>query len=385
MNNARLILITFLCTCVSHATASFLFQTGFPNTSNDTTFTERRDNAAIGYLPYANRSAYQTISIETEEQYMIRRAEYERQSNLTTMTPAQYCDAYPLDAERCPQSPGLYESVVAIGNRPATTAGQEQPHTPTSTLPPPATPTIAQEATTLVTIQPAPTPTKPTITTPGSQIGKVVGTSADGRTVIANPRTHNGPCTLPQRSKTFSNKILTSGQYAKSDPAFEKIMITTFRGEGGCGNHPNDSGGYTCYGISQNNNPEIDVRNITRADAENIAHRKYYAKYGMDKLPDYIRGDVFTFGWGSGPITGIHQLCRVLKLPKRNKIDAEIVAAVENYNGDLHNDFVDAMQQHLINVSKRGENHVFLKGWMNRVKLTRENSCHYPTTDPITR
>ena len=136
MNNAQLILITFLCTCVSHATASFLHPTGFPNTSNDTTFTERRDNAATGYHPYANRSAYQTISIETEEQYMIRRAEYERQSNLTTMTPAQYCDAYPLDAERCPQSPGLYESVVAIGNRPATTADQEQPHTPTSTLPP---------------------------------------------------------------------------------------------------------------------------------------------------------------------------------------------------------------------------------------------------------
>ena len=162
-------------------------------------------------------------------------------------------------------------------------------------------------------------------------------------------------------------------------------MITTFRAEGECGNHPNDSGGYTCYGISQNNNPEVDVRNITRADAENIAHRKYYTQHGIDQLPDYIRSDVFTFGWASGPVTAIRNLCRVLGMPERNKIDSEIVMATENYNGDLHNDYLDAMQQYFEKCAQKPGQSVFLGGWMNRVKLTRENSCHYPTTDPIFR
>lgn len=228
---------------------------------------------------------------------------------------------------------------------------------------------------------PTPTPTQPQAPAPSKPHHNI----NDNQVVRMGPQTHNGPCTPPQRSDVFSNKILTSGQYQQSDPAFEKIMITTFRAEGGCGNHPNDSGGYTCYGISQNNNPEVDVRNITRADAENIAHRKYYTKYGLDKLPDYIRSDVFTFGWASGPVTAIHNLCRVLGLPKRNKIDSEIVMATENYNGDLHNDYLDAMQQYFIKCAQKPKQNVFLTGWMNRVKFTRENSCHYPTTDPIYR
>lgn len=334
--------------------ASLLQPVQFPTVSSDATFVERRDNAAAGYKPFAGRSAYQPIIIESEEKYMTRRAESIRQNDLATMTNTQYCATYPLDAERCPQTPGQYEAAVAIGDRPTATN------------------------TSGVALLPSPT----TSVTP---TGNTVGTSTTGQPVIASPLIHNGPCTPPQRSSVFSNKILTSGQYQQSDPAFEKTMITTFRAEGGCGNHPNDSGGYTCYGISQNNNPEVDVRNITRADAENIAHRKYYTRYGIDQLPDYIRSDVFTFGWASGPVTAIRNLCRVLGMPERNKIDSEIVMATENYNGDLHNDYLDAMQQYFIKCAQKPGQSVFLNGWMNRVKLTRENSCHYPTTEPIYR
>lgn len=328
---------------------SLLQPASFPTTSMDATFVERRDNAAAGYKPFAGRSAYQPIIIESEEKYMTRRAESVRKNDFATMKPTQYCDKYPLDATRCEQKPGAYESAVAIGDRPSSTSAPAV--IPIQT---PQTPQTSQQTSTT-------------------------------QTIVANSRVHDGPCTPPQRSNVFSNEILTSGQYQQSDPAFEKTMITTFRAEGGCGNHPNDSGGYTCYGISQNNNPEVDVRNITRADAENIAHRKYYAQYGFDKLPDYIRSDVFTFGWASGPVTAVRNLCRVLGIPERNKIDSEIVMATENYDGDLHNDYLDAMQQYFIKCAQKPGQDVFLNGWMNRVKLTRENSCHYPTTDPIYR
>lgn len=353
MNRAQIFFIVLFMMSNAHAAQSFLRPTSFPTTSMDASFIERRDSAAAGYQPFAGRSAYQPIVVESEEKYMLRHAESIRQNDIASMTNTQYCAKYPLDSTRCPQTPGAVDATIAIGDRPQSSKPSETPGSSEATSPAP----------------------KPPVTN--------VGTATNGQPVIASPHIHDGPCTPPQRSNVFSNKILTSGQYRQSDPAFEKTMITTFRAEGGCGNHPNDSGGYTCYGISQNNNPEIDVRNITRADAENIAHRKYYAQYGIDKLPDYIRSDVFTFGWASGPVTAIRNLCRVLGMPERNSIDSEIVMATENYNGDLHNDYLDAMQQYFIKCASKTGQDVFLTGWMNRVKLTRENSCHYPTTDPI--
>ena len=360
MNRAQLFFIVLFTLSNAHGATSFLRPASFPTTSMDASFIERRDSAAAGYKPFSGRSAYHPIIIESEEQYMTRHAESVRRNDRATMTNTQYCEKYPLDDTTCPQTPTILDETIKIGDRPQTT----QTDKPAKT----EKPTVTQ-------------PTKPAPAPVAS--AQTVGTSLDGRPVVASQLVHNGPCTPPQRSKVFLNKILTSGQYRQSDPAFEKTMITTFRAEGDCGNHPNDSGGYTCYGISQNNNPEIDVRKITRADAENIAHRKYYAAHGIDKLPDYLRSDVFTFGWASGPVTAVRNLCRVLGIPERNKIDSEIVMAVENYNGDLHNDYVDAMQQYFIKCAEKPKNKVFLTGWMNRVKLTRENSCHYPTTDPI--
>ena len=372
MNNFTqhiLLLLVMISTCTSAygLSKSLLHVQNAPKTSMDYSFGTRTNNAATGYAPYADTSAFHQIDVESEEAYLdrlINRAELERKQDYNKMTHDQYCDKYPLDDEYCVQKPGAFEEVVAIGNR---------------------QPTAQQQTTQTAQTTPTQQIVQPQYTQTATTNGRVVGTDTFGRPVIANPTVRNGPCTPPQRSKHFLNKILTSGKYAQSDPAFEKIMITTFRAEGDCGHDKDDSGGYTCYGISQNNNPDVNVRNLTRADAEDIANRKYYRQHGIEKLPDYVRGDVFTFGWASGPVTGIKHFCRVLKIPERNKIDDEIARAAETYNGDLHNDYLDDMQQYFVQVSKRGNNKKFLKGWMNRVKLTRENGCHEPTTDPLTR
>ena len=335
------------------AANSFLKPMKFEKTASDATFIERTENSAAGYAPYFGKSAFVQIEIESEEEYinrMVSLAEQRRQHDLATMSLDEYCQNYS-DSERCP-----YESVeelAAIDTRPTQT---------TQTTPP------------TQTTQPIPTTT-----------GAFVGYSEFGTPVFADYTAHNSHCTMPQRSDHFSNKILTSGQYKMSDPAFEKAMITTFRAEGGCVNDPNDSGGHTCYGISQKNNPEVNVASITRADAENIAHNKYYTQYGINLLPDHIRGDVFMLGWGAGPVTGIRRFCRFLGIPERDKIDTEVISATQNYKGDLHNDFIDSQKQFYIDVSKRGNNHIYLKGWMNRLKLKRENGCHTQTTQPLTR
>lgn len=329
----------------------------FPTTMADTSFTVRTENAAQGYQPFANRSAYQTIQIESDEAYLnriIQREELQSQRDAQTMSREQYCDKYPLDDKLCPQTPGLEESIIAIGNRKPSQQPTAQPSsTPGATTP--AAPSVST------------TPTTPSAST------------------TTNNNSFNGPCTPPQRSKIFVNKILTSGQYANSDPAFEKAMITVFRTEGECSNDPDDAGGYTCYGISQRANPEVDVRNITRADAERIGYKKYYTAYNIHKLPDNLRGNVFMLSWASGPGRALDKLCNFLNIPYRTKIDESVISAAINYPGDIHNDFLDTQQQWYIQASKKDNNKKFLKGWMNRVQLMRENGCHTPTTDPITR
>lgn len=358
---------------ISNATSSFLQPTGFPKTSADASFTTRTENAAAGYAPYAGHSAYQTLKIETEEQYidrMVKSAEAQSQRDLATLSRAEYCNLYPLDDQYCPQAPGLTESIIAIGNRPSVTQQQSpQPQQQRPTYPQQQGQGITQsQQTGQGSIQQiVPQIISPTI--PHTQ----------------NNNAFNGQCTPPQRSNHFPNKILTSGKYANIDPAFEKAMITIFRTEGECGYDPDDSGGYTCYGVSQKNNPEVDVRNITRADAEDIAYKKYYTQYNIDKLPDTSRGNVFILGWAGGTVTGIRRFCKFLGIPQHDKIDDTVVSAAANYPGDIHNDFLDNQQQFYIDVSKRGNNKKFLKGWMNRVQLMRENGCHTETTAPLTR
>ena len=58
-------------------------------------------------------------------------------------------------------------------------------------------------------------------------------------------------------------------------------MITIFRKEGDCGNDPDDRGGYTCYGISSVANPDVDMKTLTRAGAEDIAYTRYYTNAGL--------------------------------------------------------------------------------------------------------
>lgn len=383
MNNKYLsvLCITIIsATTISGAFAatSFLQPTSFPTTSDNTTFSEKRENLAIGYKPFADSKAYKQIEIETEEEYinrLIEISEIKRQHDEQNLSLPEYCNLYPLDDDRCPQAPGLYESIIAIGDRtPPVSPDTQTPPTDTTTPEKPSKEKPAPKPEQTPQEQPVPLPIPPVVTKPRPPV------LAQNKNHI-----HNGPCTPPQRSNHFTNKILTSGRYAKIDPAFEKAMITVFRTEGGCVNDPNDSGGYTCYGVSQRNNPEINVRNITRADAEDIAYKKYYTQYNIHHLPDNSRGNVFILGWGSGTVTAIQKFCQFLGIKKKKKITSEVIAAAENYNGDIHNDFLDYQQDFYKRIAKKGKNKRYLKGWMNRIRLMRENGCHTQTTSPLTR
>ncbi len=357
----------------------------FPTTINDVSFADRMENLAAGYAPYKDAKAYNGIKVESEEKALTRQLETleaRRQIDAIQMSNDEYCDKY-FDETRCPQDRGREQEIIAIGDNPAKQNQGGQSGTQPSQNPTANTP--AQQNTPTIAMAPATTPTtgpEPVTAAPAA----VPNRSSAPATVMANNRVHDGPCTPSTRSNVFKNKILTTGKYEQIDPAFEKMMVQIFRVEGDCGSHPNDPGGYTCYGYAQNYNRDIDVRKLTRGGAEDRTYERFYKAKGIDKLPDSIRGDVLRGDFASGPGAGVKKLQKTLGLKETGKVDSELIQAAENFNGDLHNAYWDTLQRYYVSITEHNpKRKVFLKGWMNGVKLMRENGCHVEPSQPLTR
>lgn len=320
----------------------YLNATTFPKTVADISFTDRMALTSSGYEPFKDLRAYRDLVVEGEEHFIERQMalmEIERVENYENMEIDEYCDNYPLDTENCDVSPDMLDRIIAYADD--FSYGTEYS---------------------------------------GGTIG--------GGAVVANNKTRGGSCYPAAYSKDFKNQILTTGRYERISPAFEKAMITVFRKEGKCGYIPGDPCGYTCYGIGQNCTGKtlgINVRNLTRADAEKIYYEHFWKKYNVGMLPDVIAGDVFLAMMASGPKTAISQFRGFLGLPKNYNLDENVVAAVMNYNGDIHNRWLDVRKKFLVQVAARKYNNRVLKGWMRAIKLKRENGCHVIPSQPLFR
>ena len=182
--------------------------------------------------------------------------------------------------------------------------------------------------------------------------------------------------------RSILNMVCTTGKYAESDPAFDKAMITKFRIEGGCAD-VGDGNNVTCYGLASKYYPQVLRKDppFSRAEAEEIAHEKYYKKHKIDKLPDAIRGDVFMALWGTGqPKKSIGLLQKVLGVPQTNKVDEETIAAARDWHGtNLRRKFLKARWQSMKN------NGTFSNGWAKAFLKYMRNGCHTVPKKPLYR
>lgn len=316
--------------------------TAFPTTISDLSFTDRMALKSKSYEPFRDMSAYHDLVVEGEEHFVERQMalmEIERESDYETMDNAEYCENYPLDEEHCEQYPGTWNSVVDAADD--VSYGTEY-------------------------------------------YGPTIG----GGAVVVNNVVRGGSCYPAAKSDNFKNQILTSGVYERVSPAFEKALITLFRKEGTCGIIEGDPCGYTCYGIGQNclgKDLGINVRNLTRPQAEKIYYDRFWQKYNIGMLPDAISGDLFLAMMASGPCTGIQQFRKFLGLSQICQIDDSVVVAVQNYNGDIHQSWLNVRKQFLVQVAARKYNNRVLNGWMRGIKLKRENGCHVIPLAPLYR
>lgn len=330
--------VFFLCCGLIIAPMAYakLSATGFPDTISDVSFKSRVENKADGYKPFLDKKAYQELKIVPGEEiytdHMIATMESlseQQKHDAQTMNIYEYCAKYPYDSEKC-------SHITQIS--------------------------------------------KPFYT--GAYTGYTIG----GGPVVENNTVVGGSCYPAAKDNNYTNKILTTGKYENIHPAFEKGLITVFRKEGGCGTIKNDPCGYTCYGIGSGSKC-AGVLVKSRAEAEDIYYNRYFVNYKIDKLPDVISADIFIASMGSGPGTAMSQFREFLGLPANSQpVDDAMIMAVQNYPGDIHNDWMDKRNIFLQEIARKryGDSSVG-RAYTNSIIIQRKNGCHVRPTEPIYR
>jgi len=327
----KIFLFLFISFLITHYSFAKLTATGFPTTFADTSFTTKMEVKTEGYKPFMNQKAYTELKIKPGEEMftdsMIAKAEAQAEQQIAdaaNLSTQEYCLKYPSDETKCPQT---------------------------------ITPTT-NNATTFY--------------------GKTIG----GGTVIANNIVNGGSCYPADKDRHLSNKILTTGRYESISPAFEKALMTIFRKEGTCGTVKNDPGGYTCYGVASKFAGFIPQ---SRGEAEDYYYNNFWKKYNLGTLPDVISSDLMIACMASGPGTAIKQFREFLGVSSGTKIDNNMIQAIQQYNGDIHNKWLDKRNDFLQRVAQKRYHGSVSNGYANAIELKRKNGCHVIPAEPLYR
>lgn len=137
---------------------------------------------------------------------------------------------------------------------------------------------------------------------------------------------------------------------------FKQGLKFVLKWEGGYVNNPNDKGGATNKGITQNTynswlksqgKTSKDVRNITDSEVEQIYYKNYWLAAGCDKMSK----DFALLAFDTAVNMGVSRVQEFLKAAQWKYPDKFILARAEKYN-----EFANV-------ASQRG----FLHGWLNRL------------------
>jgi lysozyme family protein len=93
---------------------------------------------------------------------------------------------------------------------------------------------------------------------------------------------------------------------------FDDCFARLLGNEGGYSNDPTDPGGETNWGISKRSYPDVDIRNLTKAQAKEIYLRDFWNPVDAVNLPSSIVYQLFDFAVNSSPNTAIRHFQRAL-------------------------------------------------------------------------
>jgi len=139
---------------------------------------------------------------------------------------------------------------------------------------------------------------------------------------------------------------------------FNLSLTFSLKWEGGekYTNDPVDPGGETKYGISKRSYPDVDIKSLTRQEAERIYFKDYWLKAGCDKMEDKLGIVVFDSAVNCGV--------------GRTKSWLDELAKAKEKEPNLRSErwmIQRRIQYYKILVEKKPALNKYIKGWLNRV------------------
>jgi len=145
------------------------------------------------------------------------------------------------------------------------------------------------------------------------------------------------------------------------DACFEKLI----NHEGGYVSDSRDPGGETKFGISKRAYPQVDIKNLTLADAKAIYKRDYWDRAQCDQLPSQLSYLVFDAAVNSGIGQSIRFLQRAVGVADDGSIGPITLSAIKRL--DAESLCARFLGQRLEFMTKLSTFDVFGKGWARRV------------------
>ena len=134
-----------------------------------------------------------------------------------------------------------------------------------------------------------------------------------------------------------------------------------------------DPGGKTKYGIDQRSHPKVDIRNLTKEQAEEIYWNESWVKLHAEELPLGVSEILSNIAIN----TGYGHATKWLQFALNTQVDGIIgpntikLANAANRQ-DLNNKLLDHLEQYYHDIAAYGDNQKFIKGWLHRTDSLRE-------------
>ena len=104
---------------------------------------------------------------------------------------------------------------------------------------------------------------------------------------------------------------------------FNEIIEVVLEHEGGYVNDPDDAGGETNFGIAKRWYPNVDIKNLTKEQAEKIYHQDYWRPGKCDEVPRQLRHIYFDMCVNFGQGGAVKVLQQAANAKNRNKIEVD--------------------------------------------------------------
>lgn len=152
---------------------------------------------------------------------------------------------------------------------------------------------------------------------------------------------------------------------------FDDFVSIIFDNEGGYVNNPKDPGGETKYGISKRSYPNLNIPNITKAQAKEIYKKDFYEPLNIEGLKsDNLKLQIFDHAVNAGKNEAIELLQKLVKAPVTGKTNQDLIKRANAYTTvgtDLSKYYKDIRKAAYM---AKTNYPTFGKGWFNRVDNT---------------